>query len=294
MRRALWVLAQVVCHTAGRLALRLPLIALFACTLLCLAPGFDSDERSLDIRLSAPSVAALRHAQNGLRNPLRMCAAYLEGLARGDLGESTTFGVPVLDLARERWPATCRSVLAGLGAGWILAGGSTLLVMLWRSRAASGAAAALTTALICIPAALVGTIVMLLDGPVEAAMAAVIFPRVYQYTSRVLAQASTEPHVRAAEAAGVTRWRLFWFTCLPPALPDLLATAAASVSMALASVVPLEVICDSPGLGQLAWKATLGRDVPLLVFVTLAMAAAANLANTLADTGVRALTRSRS
>ncbi|MBZ5579662.1 MAG: ABC transporter permease subunit [Acidobacteriia bacterium] len=294
MRRTLWTLAKVVCRTAARLALRLPLIALFACTLLSLAPGFDSDERRLDLRFSASSVAALHHAQKASRNPLVMCAGYLKGLARGDLGESTTFGAPVLGLVRERWATTGRSVLGGLGGGWILAAGSAVLVMLLRSPAASGGAAALTTALICIPSALLGVIVMLLDGLVEAALAAVIFPRVYQYTSRVLAQAAAAPHVRSAEAAGVTRWRLFWFACLPPAFPELLAVAAASVSMALASVVPLEVICDSPGLGQLAWKATLGRDVPLLLFVTLAMTAAANLASAVADLGTEALARSRS
>jgi ABC-type dipeptide/oligopeptide/nickel transport system permease component len=147
--------------------------------------------------------------------------------------------------------------------------------------------------LICVPAALLGLIAMLLDAPVAVAMAAVIFPRVYQYAGRVLARAQTAPHMVCAAAAGVSRWRLFWFACLPPALPELIAVAAASVGMALASVVPLEVICDSAGLGQLAWKAALGRDVPLLLFVTLAMAAAANLCNAAADTTIGAMARRR-
>jgi peptide/nickel transport system permease protein len=293
MRHSLPAPVWAIGRTAVRLATRLPLIALCACTLLCLAPGLDSDERSLDLRLSAPSVAALRASHRGVRNPLAECAAYLAALAHGDLGESTTYGAPVLGLVRERWLTTFRSLFGGLLGGWILAGGSATLLFLLRWRAASFGAAALATVLICVPSALVGLVAMVLDVPVAAALAAVVFPRVYQYVGRVLARAAQAPHVVCAAGAGVTRWRLFCFACLPPALPELIAVAAASAGIALASLVPLEVICDSPGLGQLAWQATLGRDLPLLLSVTLAMAAAANLCGAAADTAIQALARSR-
>lgn len=278
-------------RTTLRLAIRLPLIALLACTLLCLAPGFSADERSLDLRLSASSVAALRSGSQRMTNPLAVCAAYLAGLARGDLGESNTYGMPVLELVRERWQVTMRSLSGGLLGGWLLAAGSAALLFLLRWRAATFAAAALATVLICVPSALVGLGAMLLDVPVAAAMAAVVFPRVYQYTGRILARSAEATHVVCATGSGMTRWRLFCFACLPPALPELIAVMAASASIALASVVPLEVICDSPGLGQLAWQATLGRDVPLLLSVTLVMSAAANVCAAAADTAIQALAR---
>jgi peptide/nickel transport system permease protein len=290
-------LAEVLWRTAWRIALRLatrlPLIAFLACTLLCLAPGFYADERRLDLRLSSQSIAALGEARQGTRNPFAMSAGYLAAVVHGDLGESTTFGAPVLSLVSDRWPATLRSLAGGLCGGWLLAAGTATLVSLARSRAMSTAAGAMATALISIPAALVGLMAMLLNGPVAAAMAVVIFPRVYQYVGRILERTAGAPHVLGAVGAGVSRWRLFCFACVAPALPELLAVGAASVGMALASVVPLEVVCDSPGLGQLAWKAALGRDGPLLLFVTLAMAAAANLSNTAADTAIEALARRR-
>ena len=31
----------------------------------------------------------------------------------------------------------------------------------------------------------------------------------------------------------------------------------------------VEVLCDEPGLGQLAWRAVAGRDLPLLTTLTL-------------------------
>lgn len=280
-------------RTILRLAVRLPLIALLACTLLLLAPGLDSDERSLDPRLSSSSVTALRAAHKEMRNPLVICTRYLARMAHGDLGESTTYGAPVLELMRERWPVSCRSVLEGLAGGWLLAAAAAALLMLFRSRTASAGVAAVAAVLLCIPSALLGLVAMLAGGPMSGALAAVIFPRVYQYTDRVLARAALAPHVVSAAAAGANRWRLFWFSCLPPALPELIAVAASSVAVALAALVPLEVVCDSPGLGQLAWKATLGRDLPLLLSVTLAMAAASNLCSSVADTAVEALQRRR-
>jgi ABC-type dipeptide/oligopeptide/nickel transport system permease component len=48
--------------------------------------------------------------------------------------------------------------------------------------------------------------------------------------------------------------------------------------LALSAAVPVEVVCDLPGIGQLAWKAALARDLYLLVcltgIVTLATVAA--------------------
>jgi peptide/nickel transport system permease protein len=278
---------------ALRLVTRLPLIALLACTLLCLAPGFDADERRLDLRLSSQSIAALAKAQQGTRNPLAMSAGYLAAVVHGDLGESTTFGAPVQELVSDRWPATLRSLVGGLCGGWLLAAGTATLVALLRSQAMSSAAGTMATALISVPSALLGLIAMLLNGPVAGAMAVVIFARVYQYAGRILERTAGAPHVVCAVGAGLSRWRLFRFASVAPALPELIAVGAASVGMALASVVPLEVVCDSPGLGQLAWKAALGRDAPLLLFVTLAMAAAANLSNTAADTAIEALARRR-
>jgi peptide/nickel transport system permease protein len=72
----------------------------------------------------------------------------------------------------------------------------------------------------------------------------------------------------------------------------LLAVAGVSVSMAVGAVIPVEALCDSPGVGQLVWQAALARDLPVIVNVTLliaALTAAANLAANLAADRGRAL-----
>ena len=51
------------------------------------------------------------------------------------------------------------------------------------------------------------------------------------------------------------------------------------MNIAAGAVIPVEVFCDNPGLGQLAWKAALGRDLPLLVNITLAITLVTLIAN---------------
>ena len=52
-----------------------------------------------------------------------------------------------------------------------------------------------------------------------------------------------------------------------------IALGGASVSMAVSATIAAEALCGEPGLGQLAWKAALARDLPLLVTLTLLIAA---------------------
>jgi peptide/nickel transport system permease protein len=58
-----------------------------------------------------------------------------------------------------------------------------------------------------------------------------------------------------------------------------LALAGVSVSMAFGAAVAVEVVCDLPGIGQLAWKAALARDLPLLVTLTMLVTLATQMAN---------------
>ena len=61
--------------------------------------------------------------------------------------------------------------------------------------------------------------------------------------------------------------------------------------MGFSSALAVEVICDSPGLGQLAWQAALGRDLPVLVNVTLIVTIVTLIANLGSD--ILALTLGR-
>jgi ABC-type dipeptide/oligopeptide/nickel transport system permease component len=53
-----------------------------------------------------------------------------------------------------------------------------------------------------------------------------------------------------------------------------------SVCLALGACIPVEVLCDLPGIGQLAWKAALSRDLPVLVNLTMLVTLVTLVANT--------------
>jgi peptide/nickel transport system permease protein len=62
----------------------------------------------------------------------------------------------------------------------------------------------------------------------------------------------------------------------------MLALAGVSVSLALGAAVPIEALCGIPGIGQLAWQAALGRDLPMLVTLTVLVTLVTLVANTAA------------
>ena len=71
---------------------------------------------------------------------------------------------------------------------------------------------------------------------------------------------------------------------MAPVLPEMLALAGVSVSMAVGALIPVEALCDSPGVGQLVWQAAVARDLPVLVNVTLIITGLTAAANLMTDT----------
>jgi peptide/nickel transport system permease protein len=73
-----------------------------------------------------------------------------------------------------------------------------------------------------------------------------------------------------------------------PAAPQLVAAAGISATLAFGASIPVEAICDTPGIGQLVWKAALGRDLPLLVTITVLVALMTMTMNAAADVVIAA------
>jgi peptide/nickel transport system permease protein len=67
------------------------------------------------------------------------------------------------------------------------------------------------------------------------------------------------------------------------ASPALFALFGVSLSMAFGAAIPIEALCDSPGVGQLAWQAALNRDLPLIMNLTLLITLITVAANLLAS-----------
>jgi len=256
---------------------------LISATLVRLAPGFDSDERQLDPSLSTESLRALREARAGEHDVLRYYASYLRGAMHGDLGVSHALGQPIQGLLRERWPVTLKIAGTGLLLGWLLAGSLALLVSLPRLSGCEILGTVVSGAFLCIPAAVLALVSVILNAPGYLAIALIVFPKIYRYARNLLAKNYALPHITAARARGLGEFRILFRHVLPVAGLQLVALAGITVSIALGASIPVESLCGLPGIGQLAWQAALARDLPLLVNVTLVVTLVTLLANSGAD-----------
>jgi len=262
--------------------------ALFAATLVRLAPGADSDEHDFDPRFSQSSIAALHQARDADRSLPRYYMKYLGGLAHGDFGTSYSLKRPVSELIADRGPATLKLTGVGLAAGWTF--GFTLALAAVRFKNGVGwAASAASSLLLCLPVALTALLILFVRAPWWWAISLAVIPKIYTYSRAMLEKIEHEPHVLLARAQGLGRGRILFRHVLPPILPELFALAGISVSLAFSAAIPIEAISDVPGVGQLAWQAALGRDLPILVTVTLLLALITRAANAAADIAISAL-----
>jgi peptide/nickel transport system permease protein len=256
---------------------------LLGATLLRFAPGYGVDEAELDTRLSNGSIQAMRQANGPDENLLAFYAHYLERMIRGDLGISRTLQRPVAQLVAERLPETLKSLGLGLLLGWVLGMGLAIAVTLSRTRAVDAFASVLSGILLCVPAAVLALLFVLARAPARLVIGVIIFPKVFRYARNLLVRSAALPHVLTARAKGLGEGRVLLWHILPTAGPQLLALFGVSVSMALAAAIPVEVLCDLPGIGQLAWKAALGRDLHLLVNLTMIVTLVTLIANSASD-----------
>ena len=276
------------------IAITLLMGGLLAATLIRFAPGFGVDERELDPRYREESLRALRAAQATEGNILQFYGRYLGGAVRGEFGLSRSLNRPVSELIAERFPVTLRSLGLALVAAWLIGLLLALPGAMTRSPVYDAVSSLLSGLFLSLPAAALALLLLWVGGTVPLVIALVVFPRLFRYVRNLLGKTYASAHVLAARAKGLGSTRILLWHVIPVAGPELLALTGVSVSMALGATIPVEVICDSPGIGQLAWRAVLARDLPLLVNLTVLVAALTVAANSASDLALHALTPRRS
>jgi peptide/nickel transport system permease protein len=243
------------------------------------APGYLSDAREMDARYAGAAKQELSLVESQSRSPLGMVASEFSTWLRGSGGISRQYGVPVLELIGPRLAVTGGLLLRALGLSWLLAIAAALLsssgrrpLFLWQVP---------STLLLVIPTAALATVCLIagFGGPVLV-MVLCLAARDFKFLHSTLRNAWLEPHVLHARSLGVPAARILVAHILPAIAPQLGALASLSIVTALSALVPVEVIFNVSGLGQLAWNAALNRDLPVLLAATMIMALAVMLAGT--------------
>lgn len=268
----MWRIVAVIKWLARMLAI-LTLVMTGTTILVRYAPGYLSDKREMDPRYSQLARTELALEASRSQSLALMLSNEADEWLHGDFGRSRQFDVPVQELIRPRLMVTGLLLLRSLLLGWMLAMLAAMVsstgrrpAMLWQLPA---------TLLLAVPAGATATLCLLSGegGPVLV-MVLLIAARDFKFLHRILRKAWLEPHVLQARAQGISTSRILVAHVLPALAGQLAALASLSLVTALSAVVPVEVIFNVAGLGQLAWNAALNRDLPVLLAITLIMAVA--------------------
>jgi peptide/nickel transport system permease protein len=133
---------------------------------------------------------------------------------------------------------------------------------------------------LAIPAPVIAIAFFLAGTPVSAALALAILPRVFGTIRELLEDVWHSPALVFARARGLSAVAIAIRYVALPIAPQLTALLGVSVVLAFGSAIPVEALCDVPGIGQLAWRAALGRDLPLLCGIAMAITFVVALAHT--------------
>ncbi len=268
------------------------LLASFAGALLMrAAPGFSSDDQELNSGLSAASIEAIRQARLADANIPVFYAHYIAALMRGDLGTSRSLNQPVKQLLKERLPVTLMNLAFALAVGWLMGLALALAARTWNLRPLRFLAEGLSGTFISTPAAALALVFLVFRLPPALAAALLIFPKIYRYSDNLLQQSSDLPHVLAARARGAGPVRVMAWHVAPIAFPQVIALVGVSISIAIGVLLPIEVVSDVAGIGQLAWQSSQSRDLPLLVNLTMVVKFVTVCATLISDAAQRGLMR---
>jgi peptide/nickel transport system permease protein len=273
-------LLMAIATRAGRTLLLLFLAAAGTILLVRFAPGFFSDSREMDTKYAKVAQSEIQ-AESSQQQTLSQIAVYeVKGWINGDFGQSRQYDVPVTDLIGSRMRVSALLLAEGIFRGWLLAVCIALPVSSMRK---GGFLWGLPfTLLLAVPAAAMATACILANkgGPVLV-LSLLIAAREFKFLRCLLQDAWRSPHLLQGRARGLPPWALVRRHILPNVAPQLCALCTLSIVTALGALVPIEVIFTVPGVGQLAWSAVMNRDLPVLVAVSLLMAAAVGFAGML-------------
>jgi peptide/nickel transport system permease protein len=160
-------------------------------------------------------------------------------------------------------------------------GGWLAWLAVWpRSSGLALASASASGLLLAIPPAVMALAFFLWGAPVALAAVLAILPRVFGTMRSLWSNLYSSGALLAARARGVGRAALAWRYVIRPAAPQLIALTGVAFVTAFGVLIPVEAICDVPGIGQLTWHAAVARDLPLLcglaLIITFIVAAVAS------------------
>jgi peptide/nickel transport system permease protein len=238
---------------------------------------------------SAEDVARVRHQLGYDRPWYEQYGDYLSGLVRGDLGTSVRQRRPVVDMVRERLPATIELTFAALALSLVVALpvgiiSATRRNSIWDNLAMLGAMAGQS-----VPVFFLGIMLLFIFGgkfgwfPIggrgqegiadqlrhlvlpAATLSAASMARNARLVRSSLLEVLGQDHVRTARAKGLRESTVVLRHALKNALIPVITIVGLEFGALLGGAVVTETVFAWPGMGSMVVKAIAQRDFPVVV-----------------------------
>jgi peptide/nickel transport system permease protein len=290
------------------LAVTLFFVSVLVFVVIRILPG-DAAMIILGTEGSPEAVARLR-ASMGLDRPFAV--QYLEwigGAARGDLGRSIQYDVPVAGLILSRMNVTLPLTLLAAGLMVVTAVPVGVFAATRHRRWGDYLAMTLSQLGVAVPAFWAGLLLVLLfsvklgwvqsggfDGWSQGfwrALRSLILPAAalgfFQFavlartTRSAVLEVLREEYVKTARAKGVAEGRVLFRHALRNAMIPVITVAGIQLGQLMAGSIVLETVFYLPGLGRLAIGAISARDLPVVQGVVLFVASMIVVINVAVD-----------
>lgn len=251
-------------------------VSVLAFVLLEIAPGNFLDDAKLNPQLSRESFHALQ-ARYGLDKPIAERYLYwIASAAKGDLGVSFAYNLPVSTLLWPRARKTLELTVLALLLSWILA----IALGIWSAAARGGwldrALAAALAALLAVPDLVLACVALLVavrfgffhSNDLRLPLLVLVLgalPMLVRHTRAALLANAEQPFARTARANGISGWRYWLQWILPPSANALLSLFGLTIGGLISASLVVEIILGWPGLGPLFLEAIEARDFYLVL-----------------------------
>jgi peptide/nickel transport system permease protein len=293
----------VLAYVSARVLQSVVTILLAAAAVFLLArltPG-DPAELLLPEGASAEQMAALR-ASWGFDEPLpAQFAAYFRNLLSGNLGESLSYGEPVLDVIRDRLPATLLLASAAMVLALVVAIPLGLVSALRPGSVFDSMVAGMTLATQSVPSFWLGVQLILIfslslgllpssgaDGPMYLilpmiTLAADVTALLTRVVRTEMVGVLRQDYVRTARAKGLRARTVNIGHAFRNAANPLVTVVGLRWGALLGGAAITETVFAWPGIGRLAIQSVASRDYPLIQGVVLVAAVIFVTINLLVD-----------
>src|SRR5215207_2338120 len=285
------------------------LVSAITFLLVNLAPGGPGAMMRMDVTPEQREALARRL---GLDQPVPVrYAQWLGGALRADFGISLSSNEPVAHRIGQRLPNTLLLAGTALALSTLIGIPLGVLAALRRNTVPDFLIALVSIMGVSIPAFWLGIILILglsvnlqwlpssglattgnegdlLDRIKHLLMPALVLsttvlPYVVRFTRSALLDVLHQDYVRTATAKGLARLNVVYGHALRNALVPVISIIGALVPRLIGGAVVTEAVFGWPGMGRLAVEAANGRDYPLIVAITVVIAAVVVVSSLLVD-----------